>query len=245
LPLAARAVQDPFTKAWLSAEYYKLGTYENFRTQVAQLLWNDQKQSSIRCKIFQDKYDRDGEETLAAHYLKYVNLAANLHPPLSEYDFLGALTAHYPYEVQKCIIPANLKSTQEALTLLDKVQAIDEERKAHKENSVETKQRDFRKRENKQAEYNREENRREYNQTVKHVSYDRRQVNNPRSPFNRRATQRHMGQNYNGRTEGSPPNRRQLNPQVSEFDSTARSYRMDSNSEPANRADNESQLLEN
>jgi hypothetical protein len=32
LPLATRAVQDPFTKAWLSAEYYKLGTYENFRT---------------------------------------------------------------------------------------------------------------------------------------------------------------------------------------------------------------------
>jgi len=32
LPLAATAVQDPFTKAWLSAEYYKLGTYENFKT---------------------------------------------------------------------------------------------------------------------------------------------------------------------------------------------------------------------
>jgi len=34
LPLTARAVQDPFTKEWLSAEYYELGTYENFRTQV-------------------------------------------------------------------------------------------------------------------------------------------------------------------------------------------------------------------
>ena len=52
LPLAARAVQDRFTKAWLSAEYYKLDTYQNFSTQVTQLLWNDQKQSSIRCKIF-------------------------------------------------------------------------------------------------------------------------------------------------------------------------------------------------
>jgi hypothetical protein len=72
LPLAARAVQDPLTKAWLSAEY-KLRTYDNFRTQVTKLLWNDQKQPSIRCKIFQD-------ETLAAHYLRYVNLAANLNP---------------------------------------------------------------------------------------------------------------------------------------------------------------------
>jgi len=120
-PLAARAVQDPFTKAWLSAEYYKLETYQNFKTQVTQLLWNDQKQSSIRCKIFQDTFDRNGEETLAAHYLRYVNLAANLHPQLSEYDLLGALTAHYPYERQKCMISANLKSNQEALTLLGKL----------------------------------------------------------------------------------------------------------------------------
>jgi hypothetical protein len=164
LPLAARALQDPFTKAWLSAEYYKLGTYENFRTQVTQLLRNDQKQSSIRCKIFQDKYDRDRdrEETLAAHYLRYVDLAANLRPPLSEHDLLGALTAHYPYEVQKCMISANLKSNQKAPILLGKLQAMDEERKPHKENSLETKQRDFRKRENKQAGNNREDNRREY-----------------------------------------------------------------------------------
>jgi hypothetical protein len=70
-----------------------------------------------------------------------VNLAANLHPPLSEYDLLGALTAHYPYEVQKCMISANLKSTLEALTLLGKLQAIDEERKAHKENSLGDKKR--------------------------------------------------------------------------------------------------------
>src|SRR5215472_32403 len=40
LPLAARAIQDPFTKTWLSAEYYKFGTYENFRKQATLLLWN-------------------------------------------------------------------------------------------------------------------------------------------------------------------------------------------------------------
>jgi hypothetical protein len=146
LPLVARAVQNPFIKVWLSAEYYKLGTYQNFRTQFTQLLWNDQKQSSIRCKIFQDKFYRNEEETLAAHYQRYVNLAANLYSPLSECDLLGALTAHYAYEVQNCMISANLKSNQEALTLLGKLQAMDEERKAHKENGLETKQREFRKR---------------------------------------------------------------------------------------------------
>jgi hypothetical protein len=43
LPLAAKAIRDPFTKAWLSAEYYKIGTYVQFRKQVTQLLWNDKK----------------------------------------------------------------------------------------------------------------------------------------------------------------------------------------------------------
>jgi hypothetical protein len=61
------------------------------------------------------------EETLAAHYERYVNFAANLDSPLSEYDLLGELTAHYTYEVQKCMISANLKSNQEALTLLGKL----------------------------------------------------------------------------------------------------------------------------
>jgi len=96
-----------------------------------------------------------------------VNLAANLHPSLNEYDLLGALTAHFPYEVEKCMISANLKSNQEALTLLGKLQARDEERKAHKENSLETKQTDIRKR---QTGNNTEDNRRQYNQTVRHIT---------------------------------------------------------------------------
>ena len=121
------------------------------------------------------------------------------------------------------MISGNLKLKQEALSLLGNLQAMDEERKAHKENCLEKKQTDFRKRENKEAGNNRKDNRREKIHNVRHVSYDRRQVNNPRSPYRPRATQRQMGQIFIGRTEGSPPNRRQLNPQVSEFDLTVSS----------------------
>ena len=70
------------------------------------------------------------------------------------------------------MISANLKSNQEALTLSGKLQAMDEERKTHKENSLETKQTDFRNRESKQAGNNRENNRREYNQNVRHITYN-------------------------------------------------------------------------
>jgi hypothetical protein len=47
------------------------------------------------------------------------------------------------------MISANLKSNQETLTLLGKLQMMDEERKTHKESSLEIKQRYFQKRENK------------------------------------------------------------------------------------------------
>jgi len=43
------------------------------------------------------------------------------------------------------MVSPNLKSNQNSRTLLGKLQAMDEERKAHKENSLQTKQTDFRK----------------------------------------------------------------------------------------------------
>lgn len=57
------------------------------------------------------------------------------------------------------MISANLKSKQEALNLLDKLQAMGEERKTNKETSLETKQRNFRMRGKKQAGNNRGDNR--------------------------------------------------------------------------------------
>jgi hypothetical protein len=141
------------------------------------------KQSNIRCRIFQDKYDRNGGETLAPHYLRYVNLAVNRHPPLSKYDLLGALTVHYPYDVQKCMISAKLNSTQEALNLLGKLHAIDEENKTYMERSLESKTREVQKRENRHVGNSRSENRCEYN-SVRHITYEQRPANQPRLPYN-------------------------------------------------------------
>jgi hypothetical protein len=181
-----------------------------------------------------------GGETLAAHYLKYVNMAVYLHPPLSDYDLLGALTAHYPYDVQKCMISANLKSNQEALLLLGKLQAINEEGKAQKEPHGESKP-EFRGRENRQTGNDRVETRRGYhNQTVRHITYDRRQSNPQTAHYNRRETH-HLRHNYNGRTKVSPPNNRHLDPRVAEFEPIAGIYRANMVTEQANRTGGESQ----
>lgn len=243
LPLASKAIRDPFTKAWLSAEYHKIGTYDQFRKQVTQLLWNDQKQANIRCSIFQDKYDRNGGETLAEHYLRYVNLAANLYPPLSEYDLLGAITAHFPYDVQKCMISANLKSTQDALNLLGKLHAMDGENKTHEKHIREPKARELRRRENRHAGNGREEIRRAYN-NVRHITYEQRPVNQRRSTYDRHTT-RNPNQSRNDRAEGGPSHGRELNPHVAEFAPSDRSYREEANSESSDRTRRGSPRREN
>jgi hypothetical protein len=140
-------------------------------------------------------------------------MAAYLHPPLSDYDLLGALTAHYAYDVQKCMISANLKSNQDALSLLGKLQAI-YEGNAQKETRGETRH-EFRGRDNRQTGNDRGENRRgHYNQTVRHITYDRRQNNSRAAHGNRRETR------YD-QTEGRSSHRDNLNPRAAEFAPTA------------------------
>jgi hypothetical protein len=53
-----------------------------------------------------------GEETLTVHYLRYVNLDANIQSRLNEYDLLGSVSAHYLNVLQKYMISANLNSNQ-------------------------------------------------------------------------------------------------------------------------------------
>jgi hypothetical protein len=219
LPLVSKAITDPFTKAWLASDYYNIGSYRKFKEQIVQLLWNDQKQSNLRCKIYQDKFDKNGSETMAAHYLRYVQLAANLQPPLSEYDLIGAITAHFHYDIQKCMISANLSSTQDALQLLGKLHAMEDANQTHGKNNCELGAREMRRKEFRPGENNREENRSKYN--MGRTGYETRPSNQQRSAYNQNSTW-NSNLNRNDRAEGGRSHQRELNPQVPEFAPTER-----------------------
>ena len=64
---------------------------------------------------------------MTEHYVRYASLAANLQPPLTEYDLVTALTSHFSLEI-RATLAANLRSTQEALAFLDRMQSLE---KAH------------------------------------------------------------------------------------------------------------------
>ena len=62
---------------------------------------------------------------MTSHYLKYANRAANLQTALSEEDLLGALNSHYPIIVQRSLISGNITTTQDAVDLLGKLDALE------------------------------------------------------------------------------------------------------------------------
>jgi len=125
LPLAMRAVTDPTTKSWFRTVYGELHDYGHFKTLFTKFLWNSPTQSRIRCSIYQDTFTMQNGESMTSHYLRYANLAANLQPAMSEEDLVGALTSHYPIVVQRSLISGNVKTTQDAINLLGKLDALD------------------------------------------------------------------------------------------------------------------------
>ena len=70
-------------------------------------------------------FTRQDGETMTSHYLKYANLTANLQPAMSEEDLVGALTSHYPIVIQRSLISGNIKTTQDAIYLLGKLDALE------------------------------------------------------------------------------------------------------------------------
>jgi hypothetical protein len=99
LPLVLRAIKDPFAQNWVNSEYHKIDSYQSFKTQFYKLFWNELEQSRVKCDIYLGKYDGNGEEPIKEHYVRYASRAANLQPPLSEYDLVTALTSHFPMEI--------------------------------------------------------------------------------------------------------------------------------------------------
>ena len=120
-----RAVTDPTAKNWFSTVYSELKGYEHFKELFTKFLWNSPTQSRIRCSIYQDKFTRQDGESMTSHYLRYANLAVYIQPAMSEEDLVGALTSHYPVIVQRSLISGNIKSTQDAINLLGKLDALE------------------------------------------------------------------------------------------------------------------------
>jgi hypothetical protein len=130
LALVFRAVTEPFAKQWLSSAFDKLTSYEEFKKAFTELLWCRSRQASIRSAIYLDKHDGGSGESCLDHYIRYAIMTSILNPPLSDLDYLSALTSHFEPRIHQGLTCSNLQSTQDALAFLAKLDALGDPRRA-------------------------------------------------------------------------------------------------------------------
>ena len=63
---------------------------------------------------------------MSAHFLRYATMAANLTPKLSELEVIDAIGGHYPNYIQRALLSANIKTIQQALNFLNKLQIMED-----------------------------------------------------------------------------------------------------------------------
>ena len=80
----------------------------------------------MRCSIYQDRFNKSGDESLSAHFLRYAMMAANLTPKMSELEIIDAIGGHYPNYIQRPLLSANVKTIQKVLSFLNKPQIMED-----------------------------------------------------------------------------------------------------------------------
>ena len=182
LPLVLRAIKDPFAQNWVRSEYLKIDSYHSFKSQLSKLFWKELEQSRVRCDIWQGKYDRNGGESMTEHYVLYASLVANLQPPLTECDFVTALTSHFPMENQRAMLAANLRSSQEALAFLGRMQSPEYSQEVYRKSKQEQNSKYFERKQPKGRARGGGSGYRETPRNVRNVRYGYRQ-SNPGPPY--------------------------------------------------------------
>ena len=79
LPLVFRSISDPFAKQWMLTAYGQLRSYDDFKRAFTELLWDSIRQSEIRCRVYQDRYDYRSGENFSEHYTRYANMTFARH----------------------------------------------------------------------------------------------------------------------------------------------------------------------
>jgi hypothetical protein len=108
LMLAYKSMNSVTSKQWIETVLNHINDYEIFKKEFLNTWWSTTQQSLIKCSIYQDKYDKQANTSLSAHFLKYVRMATYLQPALSEIEIVEAVRFHYPLHIQR--ISVNVQS---------------------------------------------------------------------------------------------------------------------------------------
>jgi hypothetical protein len=155
------------------------------------------------------------------HYIRYVNLASTLDPPMTDIDLLSVLTSHFEPRIQQGLICGNFQNTKDTLTFLAKYQGLGDNTDNFRSSRQDYNRRDVSRK--TQENPNRDERQRDRGNNV-NVRYIRRQTHQRGGRYNSDYRINQGGLNYNGRAQGriEENDKSRLNPTAPRFDTRER-----------------------
>jgi hypothetical protein len=197
LALISKCLTEEFAKSWFMTTKDHIASYEEFKVKFLGQFWSKELQSHTRAQIYRCRYDKSTDGSMASHLLKYGVLGTSLQPPMSEQEIIEAITTSYPPWVQKLVVTSNLKTIQDALNVLDKLEAI-EGQYNHPQPRYNPNRAQAR------SDYNREDHKESRTHTVRRTYEDREQRHTRNSRY--REQQSHHRQETYGRPRNSRRN---------------------------------------
>jgi hypothetical protein len=112
-------------KQWVEAISHHLKDYEGFKKAFLNHWWSTSRQALAKCTLYQTKYDRRSGLTLSAHFLKFATTASYLEPRPSDIELIEAIRSHFPVGVQRAMLTTQLRTIEETLDLLKRVEIME------------------------------------------------------------------------------------------------------------------------
>jgi hypothetical protein len=135
LAVAYRSLSGVMSKQWAETIISQLNNYETFKQEFLSTWWSIAQQSLVKCSLYQDKYNKQSNLSLSAHFFKYATMASYLDPKPSDTEIIEAIRYHYPLNVQRAMLNIQIRTISEALDQLKRIELVETREQYNKSQS--------------------------------------------------------------------------------------------------------------
>jgi len=100
-------------------------SYEEFKINFFHQFWSKISQSNTAAQFYRCRCDKCTYGSVASHLLQYALLGTALQPTMSVLNVIEAVTSSNPPWVEKLFVTSNIETIHDALSVLNKLEAID------------------------------------------------------------------------------------------------------------------------
>lgn len=111
-------------RQWWKISRDYIPDWGTFEKQFTRRFWSRERQDNARTQLEFEFHDVNNKISRVAYAMKFISLARDLRPPLSEHEVMDKIKKHFPEDVRATIRILGIKTLPEFLDLLS---AIDEE----------------------------------------------------------------------------------------------------------------------